>query len=107
MPVATAPRTIVEPATIPTRYGTERRSPCADPDATRLIVAGPGLPMIASDVSTSDPTDPKRTDAASGSPAGIPSSMPETLRGVDADRLERSCTGRPDRICFGSGAEGI
>jgi AraC-like DNA-binding protein len=32
--------------------------------------------------------------------------MPETLRGVDADRLERSCTGR-NVIRFGAGAAGI
>jgi AraC-like DNA-binding protein len=33
--------------------------------------------------------------------------MPETLRGVDADRLERSCGPRPDSIRFGTGAAGI
>src|SRR5438270_8687554 len=33
--------------------------------------------------------------------------MHETLRGVDADRLERSCSRRPDSIRFGTGALGI
>jgi AraC-like DNA-binding protein len=33
--------------------------------------------------------------------------MPETLRGVDADRLERSCSRRRDSIRFGAGAPGL
>jgi AraC-like DNA-binding protein len=33
--------------------------------------------------------------------------MPETLRGVDADRLERSCNGRRDSIRFGAGTSGL
>jgi AraC-like DNA-binding protein len=33
--------------------------------------------------------------------------MPETLRGVDADRLERSCAARPESIRFGAGAPGV
>jgi AraC-like DNA-binding protein len=33
--------------------------------------------------------------------------MPETLRGVDSDRLERSCSRRPDSIRFGTGADGL
>ena len=33
--------------------------------------------------------------------------MPETLRGVDADRLERSCGPRADSIRFGTGAPGL
>jgi AraC-like DNA-binding protein len=33
--------------------------------------------------------------------------MPETLRGVDADRLERSCSGGRNSIRFGAGADGI
>jgi AraC-like DNA-binding protein len=33
--------------------------------------------------------------------------MPETLRGVDADRLERSCGPRPDSIRFGTRALGL
>jgi AraC-like DNA-binding protein len=33
--------------------------------------------------------------------------MPETLRGVDRDRLERSCSGRRDSIRFGAGAPGL
>jgi len=33
--------------------------------------------------------------------------MPETLCGVDADRLERSCSRRPDAIRFGAGAAGL
>src|SRR5437763_1726639 len=33
--------------------------------------------------------------------------MPETLRGVDADRLERSCSGGSDWMRFGPSAHGI
>jgi AraC-like DNA-binding protein len=33
--------------------------------------------------------------------------MPETLRGVDAARLERSCVARPESIRFGAGAPGL
>ncbi len=33
--------------------------------------------------------------------------MPETLRGVDADRLERSCNGRRDSIRFGARTSGL
>jgi AraC-like DNA-binding protein len=33
--------------------------------------------------------------------------MPETLRGVDADRLERSCNSRRDSIRFGATAPGL
>jgi AraC-like DNA-binding protein len=33
--------------------------------------------------------------------------MPETLRGVDPERLERSCSRRRDSIRFGTGAPGI
>jgi AraC-like DNA-binding protein len=33
--------------------------------------------------------------------------MPETLRGVDPDRLERSCSRRRDSIRFGRGAPGL
>jgi hypothetical protein len=33
--------------------------------------------------------------------------MPQTLRGVDPDRLERSCGPRRDSIRFGTGAPGI
>jgi AraC-like DNA-binding protein len=33
--------------------------------------------------------------------------MPETLRGVDPDRLERSCSRRRDSIRFGTGAPGL
>jgi AraC-like DNA-binding protein len=33
--------------------------------------------------------------------------MPETLRGVDVDRLERSCDRRRDSIRFGTGAPGL
>ena len=33
--------------------------------------------------------------------------MPETLRGVDRDRLERSCSRRRDSIRFGTGASGL
>jgi AraC-like DNA-binding protein len=33
--------------------------------------------------------------------------MPETLRGVDVDRLERSCNRRPNSIKFGPSARGV
>src|SRR5215467_4238891 len=33
--------------------------------------------------------------------------MPETLGGVDAGRLERSCSRRPDSIRFGPSAQGV
>jgi AraC-like DNA-binding protein len=33
--------------------------------------------------------------------------MPETLRGVDPDRIERSCGPRRDSIRFGTGAQGL
>jgi AraC-like DNA-binding protein len=33
--------------------------------------------------------------------------MPETLWGLDAERLERSCSRRPDSIRFGTGAPGL
>jgi len=33
--------------------------------------------------------------------------MHQTLRGVDADRLERSCSGAPNSIRFGTGAPGL
>jgi hypothetical protein len=33
--------------------------------------------------------------------------MPETLRGVDPDRLERSCRGRSDLIRFGPRSDGL
>src|SRR5262249_8332136 len=78
--------TTAVPTTMPVRYGTQRRAPWAEPAATRLIVAGPGVPMIASDVAT-------RVRYVPG--------MPETLRGVDPDRLERSC------IRFGPPPPGI
>src|SRR5690349_17597038 len=63
MPVATASSTVAVPATIPARYGVERRTPKAEPAAVRLIVAGPGLPMIASAVTISDPSAPHGTSA--------------------------------------------
>jgi AraC-like DNA-binding protein len=50
--------------------------------------------MIAAELSRSVPSG-----------AAIPTSMPETLQGVDADRLERSC--RSDSIRFGPSAHGI
>src|SRR5438093_12497891 len=49
---------------IPTRYATERRTPYAEPAAVRLIVAGPGLPMIASEVIMRGPADPHLMAAA-------------------------------------------
>jgi AraC-like DNA-binding protein len=55
--------------------------------------------MIASEVSTSGAIDPQRTVDTS--------TMPATLRGVDADRLERSCSTRPDSIRFGTRAAGL
>jgi AraC-like DNA-binding protein len=66
--------------------------------------------MIAAEASMSGPTDPQRIVAASsgsGSAAAIVRLMRETLRGVDTDRLERSCNRRRDSIRFGIGAPGI
>src|SRR5579871_5948906 len=57
--------------------------------------------MIASEASSSVPARP-----ASNAATILPG-MPETLRGVDSDRLERSCAGRPESIRFGAGAAGI
>src|SRR5947209_9620864 len=75
--------------------------PYVDPAGGRLSVAGPGLPMSASDATPRGPSDPQRSSAA------IIRLMPETLRGVDPHRLERSCTGRRDSIRFGTGAPGL
>ena len=58
----------------------------------------------------SGPTDPQRIVAASsgsGTAAAILRLMRETLRGVDPDRLERSCSPRRDSIRFGTGAPGL
>jgi AraC-like DNA-binding protein len=58
----------------------------------------------------SGPTDPERIAAASsgsGTAAAILRLMHETLRGVDPDRLERSCSRRRDSIRFGTGAPGV
>jgi hypothetical protein len=59
-----------------------RRTPQAEPAAVRLVVAGPGLPMIASEVTRSGTTDPQRIAAASsgsGTAAAILRPLPETL----------------------------
>ena len=53
---------MVVPSTIPARYRAERRTPKATPLPVRLMVAGPGLPMIASDVSTRAASDDQRMD---------------------------------------------
>jgi len=66
--------------------------------------------MIAADASMSGPTDPQRIVAASSgsrTTAAILRLMPETLRGVDPDRLERSCNQRRDSIRFGTGTLGL
>jgi AraC-like DNA-binding protein len=65
-------------------------------------VAGPGLPMIASDVRTSAPTAP----SGAGSATAILLHMGAKLRAVDADCLERSCSPR-DFIRFGPRGGGI
>src|SRR5213080_596427 len=75
IPVATATRTIVVPTMIPARYARERRTPWAEPATVRLIVAGQGLHLIASDVTTSGPADPQwivATRSGSGIAAPIP-----------------------------------
>jgi AraC-like DNA-binding protein len=72
-------------------------------------VAGPGLPMTASAVSRSGPTDPHwivATSSGAGAAAAILRLMRETLRSVDADRLERFCN-RRDQIRFGASAPGL
>jgi AraC-like DNA-binding protein len=66
--------------------------------------------MIASDVRTSVTIAPLRIEAAakrSGATRDTVRPMPETLRGVATDRLERSCAERSDWIRLGGGAEGI
>jgi AraC-like DNA-binding protein len=58
----------------------------------------------------SAPSDPARiavTTSGSGIAEAILRHMPETLRGVDPDRLERSCGPRRDSIRFGTGAPGL
>src|SRR5881296_436633 len=87
IPVATATRTIVVPTMIPARYARERRTPWAEPAAVRLIVAGPGLPMIASDVTTSGPADPQWI-VATRSGSGIAAPIPWTHAG---DAMQRRC----------------
>jgi hypothetical protein len=64
--------------------------------------------MTTSAGTSSGPTDPQRIAATSGSgtAAAIPAVMGETLGGVDAGRLERSCGRRRDSIRFGAGALG-
>src|SRR6202140_2188917 len=76
----------------------------------RLIVAGPGLPMIASKMSRSGPTDPQRiagNRSATGTAATILGVMSETLGHHDADSLERSSSRRADSIRFGPKAHGV
>src|SRR5690348_12896698 len=85
---------------MPARYPSERRNPNADPAAVRLIVAGPGLPMIAREVTTRAASGPQGT-------ARYVALMHETLRGVDRDRLERSCGPGENRIRLGACAPGI
>src|SRR5689334_23180173 len=66
--------------------------------------------MTASAVITRGPSDPHRIDVASTGPeaaAAILRGMRETLRGVDPDRLERSCDLRRDRIRLGASAPGL
>src|SRR5689334_18033369 len=66
--------------------------------------------MTASAVITRGPSDPHRIDVASSGPAAaaaILRGMRETLRGVDGDRLERSCDSRRDRIRLGASAPGL
>src|SRR5919201_3104724 len=66
--------------------------------------------MIAAEASMSGPTDPQRivaVSSGSGTAAAILRPMRETLRGVDRDRLERSCSRRRDSIRFGTGASGL
>jgi hypothetical protein len=55
---------------IPTRYPRERRTPWVEPAAVRLIVAGPGLLMIVSDVIKSGPIDSQWTVAPSCTSVG-------------------------------------
>lgn len=66
--------------------------------------------MIAADASSSGPTEPQRITGprtASAMAGTMLRLMPQTLRGVDAVRLERSCSDRTDSIRFGPSAHGI
>jgi AraC-like DNA-binding protein len=54
---------------------------------------------MAAEASRSGPISPHRSDTVDP--------MSPRLRGLDADRLERSCTPRGDAIRFGTSAEGI
>src|SRR3974377_1205334 len=65
-PVATARSTSVVPSVTPVRYGAYRRMPYAEPTATRLTVAGPGLPITASEISRSGTTAPHKNARADG-----------------------------------------
>jgi AraC-like DNA-binding protein len=66
--------------------------------------------MIAADASTNGATDPHRTAAtttAQPSATVYVRGMPQTLRGIDTDRLERSCKQRLDSIRFAPSAPGL
>src|SRR5207253_11012405 len=52
IPVATARSTIVVPTMTLIRYESDRHTPSAEPAAIRLMVAGPGPPMTASDTNS-------------------------------------------------------
>src|SRR5690349_17580648 len=88
IPVATATRTTDVPTTIPARYASERRTPKAAPVAVRLMVAGPGLPMIAADVTSNGPTEPHRIPARGGSGTAV--AIPSEHAGDATRRRRRS-----------------
>src|SRR2546421_1787428 len=66
--------------------------------------------MIAADVTNSGPADPSglpQRGAPQAQSPGYAGLMQGTLWGFDADRLERSCSRRPDSIRFGTGPLGL
>src|SRR2546421_2260546 len=66
--------------------------------------------MIAADVTNSGPADPSglpQRGAPQAQSPGYAGLMQGTLWGFDADRLERSCSRRPDSIRFGTGTLGL
>jgi AraC-like DNA-binding protein len=111
-PVATARSTTIVPATSPAPYETERRTPYATAVATRLIVDGPGLPMIAVDAKMRVPIGPTGTVGNKSGKASIGDGsyrclMPRKLATADRGGLERSCTSPAESIRFGAGSPGF
>jgi hypothetical protein len=87
VPVATATTKTVVPTMIAIRYLRACRAPKTEPTATRLTVAGPGLPVTASEMSRSGGIDLHRI-AGNRSASGIAAVIPVTHA---ADATRRRC----------------